>query len=419
LRILAFDLASFASISDRITLQFAAAKMDLALTYDVESMSDDKLLQQEKELYEFWVRYTTKSVCGSTFGTFGALATLGMSLFITGPIVSSHIYWANYYGSQLARCTAEVKRRGLESLETSYGAITAGIVTTIAVGAACAVIPFADGAQEAAVAAAKYAAGPLENGIEMVAEAASIHVQAVADGADRVAEGVIEAAQVIHPGPGVETLHESLSAVPLDSVEQLTLEQIAQSAQDIAGMLPEIVEVSIMTAGSHAIFIGCESLVGVEITRQSKKDMVKYVKLRRENLDDESSRKLVEDIFDEPVKFVTQFKDLSDAELQQKESKLMTAVSRRLASLGWTTGKIAITLQGNPFALLVQARSTFLLHCELRECRIEANERNLPSQYTQKLYDAAKGGILGAAKELAQLLAQRGFKWYSEAQPTP
>lgn len=354
--------------------------VDLGLDLDVGSMSDTKLLQQEREMYEAWVRYTTKSVCGWKFGAIGAIASLGVSLIVAAPIASSHVYFATYYGRQCDLCTAEVKERGLRSLATSYGKIAAGIATTVTIGAACAAIPFADGAQEAASAAAEYALAPLESAVDAAATAASHKVQVVAEAGNRVIEGVAEGAHDVLPEPDFVAVQDALSSLPVDNIERELLQEIAQLAEVTTEKLPEIVEVSIMTAGAHAIFIGCESRVGVEFTRQSKEDLAKYLTLRDGHLDSEATRQLVEKIFAEPVKFLTKFRDLSEVELLQRESELMATASARAVSLGCTVGfALTIAVPVKPVAALMQARSTHLLFCELRECEIELRQRKAPS----------------------------------------
>lgn len=124
---------------------------------NVRGMSDSELLQKEKDVYEMWVRYTTKSVCGSSFGLVSAITTLGSSTIVTGPVVVRRVYWAVTYSKQSKLCKAEIKRRGLVSLKTNYGKLIVGIAKTVSISTACALIPFADGAEDAVAAAAELA----------------------------------------------------------------------------------------------------------------------------------------------------------------------------------------------------------------------------------------------------------------------
>lgn len=152
---------------------------------DVVNLNDVELLQHEKELYEMWVRYTTKSTTGAAFGAITAWVSLGASTVLSGPIVGRNVYLANYYSKQSALCSEEVRGRGLTPLATSYRKLTAYCLATLTFGGICAAIPFLDGVEESA-----------SHLIDFVVEPCDAAVKAVVNQLEQVFDGLGEAEEI-------------------------------------------------------------------------------------------------------------------------------------------------------------------------------------------------------------------------------
>ncbi|EQC35556.1 hypothetical protein SDRG_06846 [Saprolegnia diclina VS20] len=147
------------------------------------AMANAQLLKAEQDLYTESCRAMTRSSMTAGVATVTGITTAGASAAVYIPFFVHQVNYSSNINTQLAECSAEVRRRGLESLDTAYGRIFFGAVLTCTGSIVGLVVPGSDLAADMWLAPAA----------EATAEA--ILVSRVGEAAIHAADRVVEALQ--------------------------------------------------------------------------------------------------------------------------------------------------------------------------------------------------------------------------------
>lgn len=118
---------------------------------DVTSMSNDALLQSEKEMYEKGKKCGLKKLTRPVKDAISACNTFGVSLLFSIPAAKRNKKLRSYYAKQRALCVEEIERRGMKPLDKSFTKIAVHAVGAVVFDAILATIPFGGETCEAAM----------------------------------------------------------------------------------------------------------------------------------------------------------------------------------------------------------------------------------------------------------------------------
>ncbi|TMW62600.1 hypothetical protein Poli38472_005218 [Pythium oligandrum] len=317
-------------------------------------------------------------------------------------------------------------RRGLQPLCRAKWGMLRVTVSAVTIGTFCFFVPGSEILDCLADAAGGFidfiADAGAEHLIVIVAEALGMAVDEGADHAvDSLVEALAEAGTETSIEHAIETFVEDMATSALESLH-LAMEALPDEVLDILGIdeavefledhataaiiatsevlketLPSLATGAVDTVCLEVALQGADSTVGVALHRQSKQEMAKYLQLKEPDLDPETARQVVKDVYARPVLYLTQYKELTDQELLAKEAELIAAAAIRANSLNFMVSMVAsggVTLFANPFDTISRARGAMLMYHNLSHCRKELNQRGIKPQFPLSISVSAGNAII-------------------------